>query len=106
MEKKDRTKTVAMVLILSMQLREWLSFAVDMGVTHGKFKILAFELLGALNKLLKFLFPGSGKGQNEEANEVYEHSVKISEIIEKFLELDDDKQRRVMSLIDKMKAGN
>lgn len=101
MEKRDRTKTVAITLVLAIQLKTWIEFAREMGVVNQRFKYLTGILLSALDNLLRFMF----EGQDPEREEAYEHSVRVSEVVEAFVDLDDDEQRRVLGLIKKMKAG-
>ncbi len=102
MEKRERTKVVATTIVLTLQLREWLSFAREMGVMNGRFKYLGGLLLNSLDSLIKFLF----EGHHPENDEAYEHSVKVSEVVGELIELDDEQQRRVLGLIRKIKAGN
>lgn len=102
MEKRDRTRTVAVTVVLAIQLREWLQFAREMGVMNQRFKYLSGLLLNSLNSLLKFMF----EGQDPEHEEAYEHSVKISDIVTELIDLPDEQQRRVLGLIKKIKAGN
>lgn len=101
MEKKDRTKTVAVTVVLAIQLREWLTFAREMGAMNQRFKYLSGILLNGLNGLLKFLF----EGHDPETEEAYEHSVKISDIVTELIDLPEEQQRRVLGLIKKIKAG-
>lgn len=58
METKDRSKVVATTIVLTIQLKNWVSFARDMGAMSNRFKYLSGILLSALNNLLKFLFEG------------------------------------------------
>src|ERR1044072_297402 len=102
MEKRERTKVVATTIVLVLQLRECVGFARGSGVMNGRFKYLGGILLNALDGLIKFLF----EGHDPENDEAYEHSVKVSEVIGEFMELDDEQQKRVLGLIKKMKAGN
>lgn len=94
----DRTKILALVFILAQQLRAWLSFARDAGHMQREFKYLSGILFAALDRFLKYFFDGHA----EEDDTVYEHSVKVSEVVEKLLSLDDDDLRRVEGLILKM----
>lgn len=102
MEQRDRTRVVAITLVLAIQLKTWIEFAREMGVINHRFKYLSGILLSALDNLLNFMF----KGQDPEREEAYEHSVRVSEIVADFVDLDDEKQRRVLGLIKKMKAGS
>jgi hypothetical protein len=72
-----------------------------MGAMSNRFKYLGGILLNALNGLLKFLF----EGHDLENAEAYEQSVKISDVIGEFIELNDEQQRLVLGLIRKIKAG-
>jgi hypothetical protein len=101
MEKKDRTKTVAVTVVLAIQLREWLTFAREMGAMNQRFKYLSGILLSSLNGLIRFMF----EGQDPEQEEAYEHSVKVSDIVTELIDLTDEQQKRVLGLIKKIKAG-
>lgn len=101
MEKRERSKVVATTIVLTIQLKEWVTFAREMGAMNGRFKYLSGILLNALSNMLKFLF----EGHDQENDEAYEHSVKLSDVISEFIELDDEQQRRVLGLIRKIKAG-
>lgn len=102
MELHERRKVIATVIVLTLQLREWLTFARETGTVRGRAKQLSGILLSAVNNTIKFFF----EGHDSEGEQAYEHSVKISDVVTELLTLDDEQQRRVLGLIKKMKAGN
>lgn len=95
----EKTRTLLLVFVFCQQLKAWLTHARDFGHLNRQFKYLSGILLNSLNSMLKYWFDGHG----EEDDTIYEHSVHVSELVEKLVTLEDDDIKRVMGLVDKIK---
>ena len=95
----SRTRTLLLVFVFAQQLRAWIKHARDLGHLNREFKYLSGILLNALENLLKYFFAGHG----DEDDTIYEHSVGISEVVEKLVTLEDEDIKRVMKLVEKIK---
>lgn len=90
----DRTKALIMVFSLCHQLQAWLEYARSFGYMTQSFKQESNLLNKQCEKVIKMF------GANEE--ELYEHSVQVSDILEKLSRLEADDVKRVIGLINKI----
>jgi hypothetical protein len=92
----DRTKTVMIVFGLSHQLKNWIDYARDFGFMTRKFK----HDSGVLSNMLNGFINNYGAADDE----VFEHSVQVSELFERIAKLDETDIKRVVNLINKIET--
>jgi hypothetical protein len=90
----QRTKTVMMVFGLCHQLSEWIDFARDFGYMTQSFK----QDSGILVRQCRSFLSKYGAVEDE----VYEHSVQVSELFERIAKMDEEQIKRVIGLITKI----
>lgn len=83
-----------MVFGLCHQLAEWIEFARDFGYMTQSFKQDSGNLVRQCRSFLQKY------GAAEE--EVYEHSVQVSELFERIAKMDEEQIRRVIGLVSKI----
>jgi hypothetical protein len=93
----DRTKAIVMIFGLSHQLNAWLEYARSFGYMTQRFKQDSAVLSKQCEKF------NQSFGAMEE--EVYEHSVKISELFERIAKLDDFDINRVIGIVEKIEKS-
>ena len=85
-----------LVFGLSHQLKAWIDYARDFGYMTQKFK----QDSGTLSSQLGNFIANYGALDDE----VYEHSVQISELFERIAKLDDTDIKRVVNLMNKIES--
>lgn len=90
----DRTKALIMVFSLSHQLQAWLEYARSFGYMTQSFKQESNLLSKQCDKVIRMF------GANED--ELYEHSIQISDLLEKLSKLDESDVKSVLGLINKI----
>lgn len=90
----DRTKTVLMVFGLAQQLNAWLEYGRSFGHMTQKFK--------QSSKLLSDQCLSFNKQFGAIEDEVYEHSVQISDLFERVARLDENGIKSVLGLLNKI----
>lgn len=95
--KNQRTKAVMMVFGLCHQTVAWLRFARDLGYMSRDFKYDSKLLNDFMEKFMHRY------GAMEE--EVYEHSIQISDLFERIAKLDETDIRRIDGLLTKIERN-
>jgi hypothetical protein len=90
----DRSKTVMMVFGLCHQLRNWIDYARAFGFMTQKFK----QDSGVIRKHIDSFIANYGA----EHDEVFEHSVQVSELFERIAKMDEQDIKRIVNLINKI----
>jgi hypothetical protein len=92
----DRTKTVMMVFGLCHQLKNWIDHARSFGHMKHKFK----QDSGLLSQQLGSFITNYGALDDE----VFEHSVLVSDVFERIARMDQEDIKRLMNLMDKIES--
>jgi hypothetical protein len=90
----DRLRNLLMVFGLTHQLSVWLRFMVDMNDAKRDFKYNSKLLADMCDKYI-----ANYKAMDEQ---IYEHSIQISDLFETIAKMDQEDINRVIGLINKM----
>jgi DNA-binding ferritin-like protein (Dps family) len=90
----DRLRNLLMVFGLTHQLSVWLRFMVDMNDAKRDFKYNSKLLADMCDKYI-----ANYKAMDDE---IYEHSIQISDLFETIAKMDQKDINRVIGLINKM----
>jgi HD-GYP domain-containing protein (c-di-GMP phosphodiesterase class II) len=90
----QKTKAIMMVFGLTHQLSAWIDYSRSLGYMTQSFKQESGILSRQCHKFISMF------GAQDE--EVYEHSVQISELFEKLAKMDEYDIKRVVGLINKI----
>lgn len=92
----DRTKTIMMVFGLCHQLKNWIDHARSMGHMTHKFKHDSGNISTQLGNFI------ANYGASDD--EVFEHSVLVSDVFERLARMDDKDINRLLKLMDKIES--
>ena len=90
----ERTRSVMMVMGLCHQLSAWIDFSRNLGHMTRMFRYESGILSNNCQRFIK-MFGG-------EDDQVYEHSVQISELFERIAKMDQEDIKRVYGIIKKI----
>lgn len=90
----DRTRVLMMVFGLAHQLQAWIEFAKSFGYMTKTFKQESTMLSSQCQRMIKAF--------EADDEDIYEHSVQISDLFERIAKLDGEDVKRVLGLINKI----
>jgi hypothetical protein len=90
----EKTKAIMMVFGLTHQLSAWIDYSRSLGYMTQSFKQESGLLSRQCHKFIGLF------GAQED--EVYEHSVQISELFERIAKMDESDIKRVVGIINKI----